>query len=139
MSRSRQPSRPKRRGFAIRAAGAGSGWKYSFGTNIGEDTITAGLEVAWTYHPDRWENEYLPLPFAYEWELMESPPGAKQWRPKNGADSDLVPLAHDTSEHRACSRQTLHYGSTRPEMRVVAVLPSLKTHLGMPSPGRDSH
>jgi len=78
----------------------GLGWKNSFGTGKGDDTITSGLEVTWTYHPSRWDNEYFHILFAYEWELMESPAGAKQWRPKNGAGSDLVPLAHDSSKHR---------------------------------------
>ncbi len=78
----------------------GMGYNNSFGTGKGDDTITSGLEVTWTYHPDRWDNEYFHILFAYEWELMESPAGAKQWRPKNGAGSDLVPLAHDASQHR---------------------------------------
>jgi len=78
----------------------GLGWKNSFGTGSGDDTITSGLEVTWTYHPTRWDNEYFHILFAYEWELMESPAGAKQWRPINGAGSDLVPLAHDSSKHR---------------------------------------
>ncbi|MFC5931080.1 catalase/peroxidase HPI [Cryobacterium melibiosiphilum] len=78
----------------------GLGYENSFGTGKGDDTITSGLEVTWTYHPARWDNEYFHILFAYEWELMESPAGAKQWRPKNGAGSDLVPLAHDASQHR---------------------------------------
>jgi catalase-peroxidase len=78
----------------------GLGWKNSFGTGKGDDAITTGLEVTWTYHPARWDNEFFHILFAYEWELMDSPAGAKQWRPKNGAGSDLVPLAHDSSQHR---------------------------------------
>jgi catalase-peroxidase len=78
----------------------GLGWSCSFGTGRGGDTIGSGLEVTWTYHPTRWDNEFFHILFAYEWELMESPAGAKQWRPKNGAGSDLVPLAHDPSKHR---------------------------------------
>ena len=78
----------------------GLGWKNSFGTGAGGDAITSGLEVTWTYHPARWDNEYFHILFAYEWELMDSPAGAKQWRPKDGAGSDLVPLAHDSSQHR---------------------------------------
>ncbi|KFF60810.1 hydroperoxidase [Cryobacterium sp. MLB-32] len=80
--------------------GQGLGWKNDFGTGTGDDTITSGLEVTWTYHPARWDNEYFHILFAYEWELMESPAGAKQWRPKDGAGSDMVPLAHDSSQHR---------------------------------------
>ncbi len=78
----------------------GLGWNNTFGTGVGDDAITSGLEVTWTYHPTRWDNEYFHILFAYEWELMESPAGAHQWRPKNGAGSDLVPLAHDASKHR---------------------------------------
>jgi catalase-peroxidase len=78
----------------------GFGWKNSFGTGKGDDTITSGLEVTWTYHPTRWDNEYFHILFAYEWELMESPAGAKQWRPVNGGGADMVPLAHDASKHR---------------------------------------
>ncbi len=78
----------------------GLGWSCSFGTGSGDDTIGSGLEVTWTYHPTRWDNEFFHILFAYEWELMDSPAGAKQWRPKNGAGSDLVPLAHDPSKHR---------------------------------------
>jgi catalase-peroxidase len=78
----------------------GLGYRNSFGTGNGDDTITSGLEVTRTYHPARWDNEYFHILFASEWELMESPAGAMQWRPKNGAGSDLVPLAHDASQHR---------------------------------------
>jgi catalase-peroxidase len=72
----------------------GLGWKNAFGTGTGDDTITSGLEVTWTYHPTRWDNEFLHILFAYEWELMDSPAGAHQWRPKDGAGADMVPLAH---------------------------------------------
>ncbi|MEO3929313.1 catalase/peroxidase HPI [Micromonosporaceae bacterium B7E4] len=78
----------------------GLGWKSSFGTGKGADTITSGLEVTWTYHPTRWDNEFFHILFGYEWELMKSPAGAHQWRPKNGAGSDMVPEAHDPSKHR---------------------------------------
>jgi catalase-peroxidase len=78
----------------------GFGWKQGYGTGKGDDVISSGLEVTWTYHPVRWDNEFFHILFAYDWELMESPAGAKQWRPKNGAGSDLVPLAHDPSTHR---------------------------------------
>jgi len=78
----------------------GLGWKNSFGTGSGDDTITSGLEVTWTYNPARWDNEYFQILFEYEWELMTSPAGAKQWRPKNGAGSGRVPLAHDSSKYR---------------------------------------
>ncbi|GAB2725450.1 catalase/peroxidase HPI [Nocardioides pakistanensis] len=78
----------------------GLGWRNTYGTGKGDDTITSGLEVTWTYHPTRWDNEFFHILFAYDWELMESPAGAKQWRPKNGAGSDMVPGAHDATKRR---------------------------------------
>ena len=78
----------------------GLGWRNTYGTGKGDDTITSGLEVTWTYHPTRWDNEFFHILFAYDWELMESPAGAKQWRPKNGAGADMVPMAHDASKRR---------------------------------------
>jgi catalase-peroxidase len=72
----------------------GFGWKNSHGTGKGDDTITSGLEVTWTYHPTRWDNEFFHILYAYEWELFQSPAGANQWRPKDGGGSDMVPLAH---------------------------------------------
>ncbi|HNO39406.1 MAG TPA: catalase/peroxidase HPI [Marmoricola sp.] len=71
----------------------GLGWKSSYASGAGPDTINSGLEVTWTYHPTRWDNEFFHILFSYEWELFESPAGAKQWRPKNGAGSDMVPEA----------------------------------------------
>ncbi len=78
----------------------GLGWKSSYGSGNGGDTIGGGPEVTWTYHPTRWDNEFFHILFAYEWELMESPAGAKQWRPKDGAGSDMVPLSDDPDKHR---------------------------------------
>jgi len=72
----------------------GLGWKNNHGTGRGDDTITSGLEVTWTYHPTRWDNEFFHILYAYEWELMKSPAGAHQWRPKGGQGADMVPLAH---------------------------------------------
>ena len=72
----------------------GLGWKNNFGTGKGDDQITSGIEVTWTYHPTRWDNEFFHILFAYEWELFQSPAGAHQWRPKHGAGADMVPLAH---------------------------------------------
>ncbi len=68
----------------------GIGWEGP----TGNDTLGSGLEVTWTYHPTRWDNEFFHILYAYEWELFESATGAKQWRPVNGGGSDLVPLAH---------------------------------------------
>jgi catalase-peroxidase len=78
----------------------GLGWKGSDGTGKGDDAITSGIEVTWTYHPTRWDNEFFHILFSYEWELFQSPAGANQWRPKNGARADLAPLAHDSSKRR---------------------------------------
>ena len=78
----------------------GLGWKNNFGTGKGDDTITSGLEVTWTYHPTRWDNEFFHILFGYEWELMKSPGGGHQWRPVNGGGADMVPLAHDASKRR---------------------------------------
>ena len=78
----------------------GLGWKSSYGTGVGGDAITSGLEVTWTYHPTRWDNEFFHILFAYEWELFQSPAGAHQWRPKDEAGTDMVPDAHDPSGHR---------------------------------------
>lgn len=78
----------------------GLGWRNSYGSGKGDDTITSGLEVTWTYHPTRWDNEFFHILFSYDWELFKSPAGAHQWRPKNGAGSDMVPLAHDKTKRR---------------------------------------
>jgi len=71
----------------------GLGWKSSYGTGKGIDAITSGLEVTWTYHPTRWDNEFFHILFGYEWELFQSPAGANQWRPKNNGGAGLVPEA----------------------------------------------
>jgi catalase-peroxidase len=78
----------------------GLGWKSTFGTGVGADAITSGLEVTWTYHPTRWDNEFFHILFAYEWELFQSPAGANQWRPAGGAGADMVPEAHDSARRR---------------------------------------
>src|SRR5574342_144971 len=63
----------------------GLGWKSSYGTGKGGDTITSGIEVTWTTTPTKWSNNYFENLFGYDWELTKSPGGAHQWRPKNGA------------------------------------------------------
>lgn len=73
----------------------GFGWINKFGTGKGGDTITSGLEGAWTENPIRWDSGYFDTLFKYEWELHEGPGGAKQWRPANGEGADTVPDAHD--------------------------------------------
>lgn len=74
------------------------GWKNTYGTGNAGDTITSGLEGAWTITPTKWSNNYFENLFGYEWELTKSPAGAHQWRPKNGAGAGLVPDAHDPSK-----------------------------------------
>ena len=84
----------------------GLGWKNTFGTGKGGDTITSGLEVIWTSKPTQWTNDYFDNLFNYDWELTESPAGAQQWTPKNGAGAGTVPDAHDKSKSHAPSMLT---------------------------------
>jgi catalase-peroxidase len=70
------------------------GWKNGKGSGVGADSLTSGLEGAWTSNPTKWDNEYLRNLLEWDWELSESPAGAKQWKPKNGAGQDTVPDAH---------------------------------------------
>ena len=84
----------------------GFGWKNSFGTGKGADTITSGLEVTWTSTPTQWSNGFFDNLFGYEWELTKSPAGAHQWTPKNGAGDGTVPHAHDSSKKIAPSMLT---------------------------------
>jgi catalase-peroxidase len=79
----------------------GLGWKSSFGTGKGNDTITSGLEVIWTKTPTKWSNSFFNNLFGYEWELTKSPAGAHQWRPKSGAGAGTVPDAHDPTKRHA--------------------------------------
>ena len=79
----------------------GMGWKNTFGTGNGGDTITSGLEGAWTTTPTQWSNNYFENLFGYEWELTKSPAGAQQWKPKGGAGEGLVPDAHDAAKKHA--------------------------------------
>ena len=74
------------------------GWKNTYGTGAGGDTITSGLEGAWTTTPIQWSNNYFENLFGFEWELTKSPAGAQQWRPKNGGGEGSVPDAHDASK-----------------------------------------
>jgi catalase-peroxidase len=79
----------------------GLGWRNTFGSGKGKDTTTSGLEGAWTPTPTTWDNSFFETLFGYEWELTESPAGAKQWKPKGGAGADAVPDAHDPSVRHA--------------------------------------
>jgi catalase-peroxidase len=79
----------------------GLGWKNKHGSGKGGDTITSGLEGAWTNNPTKWDNGFLENLFKYEWELTESPAGAKQWKPKNPEAQGTVPDAHDAKKRHA--------------------------------------
>ena len=74
------------------------GWKNSFGTGNAGDTITSGLEGAWSNHPTQWSNSYFDNLFGYDWELTKSPAGANQWKPKGDAGAGTVPDAHDPNK-----------------------------------------
>ena len=76
----------------------GLGWQNSFGTGFGRDTITSGIEGAWTANPTKWDNGYFDLLFGYEWELVKSPAGAHQWHPINPKEEDMAPDAQDSSK-----------------------------------------
>ena len=76
----------------------GLGWKSSFGSGKGGDTIGSGLEVTWTQTPTQWSNYFFQNLFGYEWELTKSPAGAHQWQPKNGAGAGEIPDAHDATK-----------------------------------------
>jgi len=78
----------------------GLGWKSSFGTGKGGDTIGSGLEVTWTNTPTKWSNNFFRVLFENEWELTKSPAGAHQWKPKGEPVTGTVPEAHDTSKRR---------------------------------------
>jgi catalase-peroxidase len=95
---------PKHLGPAPEAAGLeeqGLGWRSSFGTGKGGDTISSGLEVTWSTTPTKWSSNFLENLFNFEWELTRSPAGAQQWTPKGGAGAGTVPDAHDASKRHA--------------------------------------
>jgi catalase-peroxidase len=77
------------------------GWKNTYGTGNAGDTITSGLEGAWTTTPTKWSNNFFENLFGFDWELTKSPAGAHQWKPKNGAAAGTVPDAHDPSKRHA--------------------------------------
>jgi catalase-peroxidase len=84
----------------------GLGWRSTYGTGKGADAITSGLEVTWTTTPTQWSNGFFDNLFGYEWELTESPAGANQWKPKDGAGEGTVPHAHDAAKKIAPSMLT---------------------------------
>src|SRR5215469_13744552 len=79
----------------------GLGWKNTYGSGNGSQTITSGIEVTWTKTPVKWSNNYLENLFGHDWELVKSPAGANQWAPKNGSAAATVPDAHDPSKRHA--------------------------------------
>jgi catalase-peroxidase len=90
---------PEPEGCPLEAQGLG--WKNTFGTGKGADTVTSGIEGAWTNEPVTWDNGYLDNLFAYEWELTTSPAGANQWTPTDPSAQGTVPDAHDPSKRHA--------------------------------------
>ncbi len=76
----------------------GLGWKNSFGSGHGDDTITSGIEGAWTYNPTQWDNGYFEVLLGYEWELTKSPAGAHQWKPTTASNAKQAPAAGDASK-----------------------------------------
>src|ERR1700686_4343355 len=79
----------------------GLGWRNTFGTGRGEDTITSGIEGAWTNEPTKWDNGFLDNLFKYDWQLTTSPAGAKQWAPTNPEAQNTVPDPHDSAKRHA--------------------------------------
>jgi catalase-peroxidase len=90
---------PEPEGCPVHAQGLG--WHNNGGTGVGADTVTSGLEGAWTNDPKQWDNGFLDNLYAYDWELTESPAGAKQWTPKDPQAQGTVPDAHDASKRHA--------------------------------------
>ena len=90
---------PEPEGCPLEAQGLG--WRNTFGTGMGDDTITSGLEGAWTNEPTNWDNGFLENLYSYDWELTTSPAGAHQWTPKNPEAQGTVPDAHDASQRHA--------------------------------------
>jgi catalase-peroxidase len=82
------------------------GWKNTFGTGFGNDTITSGIEGAWTPNPTQWDNDYFDVLFGYEWELTKSPAGAHQWTPTKASAARRAPSAHDSSKTEALMMTT---------------------------------
>jgi catalase-peroxidase len=84
----------------------GLGWKNTFGSGHGDDTITSGVEGAWTPNPTRWDNEYFDVLLGYDWELTKSPAGAHQWTPTEASNAKRAPRAGDPSKTQALMMTT---------------------------------
>ncbi|TVZ57396.1 catalase-peroxidase [Lutibacter sp. Hel_I_33_5] len=78
----------------------GKGWKNTFGSGKGDDTITSGIEGAWTPNPAKWDHDYFRVLLDYDWELTKSPAGANQWKPTAASNPDMAPSAHNASEKK---------------------------------------
>ena len=76
----------------------GFGWSSTYGSGVGSDTITSGIEGAWTANPTKWDNGYFDLLFGYEWELTKSPAGAHIWHAVGQTEEDMAPDAEDASK-----------------------------------------
>ncbi|MBQ4818737.1 catalase/peroxidase HPI [Aquimarina sp. MMG016] len=88
----------------------GLGWKNTFGSGYGDDTITSGIEGAWTPNPTQWDNDYFDVLFGYEWELTKSPAGAHQWKPTAASSAKTAPKAHDSSKTQDLMMTTADMG-----------------------------
>ena len=84
----------------------GLGWKNKFGSGVGDDTITSGIEGAWTPNPIQWDNDYFDVLLGYDWELTKSPAGAYQWTPTAASNARKAPMAHDSSKTQALMMTT---------------------------------
>lgn len=98
-----------------------TGWKNSFKSGKGDDTITSGIEGAWTPNPDKWDFDYFRVLFDYEWELTKSPAGAHQWKPTAASNADQAPMAGDTSLRQDLMMTTADIAlKTDPEYRKIS-------------------
>lgn len=84
----------------------GQGWKNTFGTGVGDDTITSGIEGAWTPNPTKWDHDYFEVLLNYDWELTKSPAGAHQWTPTAASQARMAPKAGDSSQQQALMMTT---------------------------------
>jgi catalase-peroxidase len=110
---------PEPEGCPVHAGGIG--WRNEFGKGKAEDTITSGLEGAWTPTPTQWDNSYFETLFSYDWELTESPAGAKQWKPSNPEAQELVPDAHVKGKKNPPMMATTDLALIKdPELRAIS-------------------
>lgn len=84
----------------------GTGWKNTFGSGFGNDTITSGIEGPWTPNPEKWDHDYFEVLLGYDWELTKSPAGAHQWTPTQASNARTAATAHDTSKRQALMMTT---------------------------------